>query len=236
MQVEIWSDFACPFCYIGKRRFEKALANFAHRDQVEVVYRSFELDRHAPLSVPHDVYDMLSSRYGMSRQEAIQMNENMRHQAAADGLDFQFGGLVLTNTFDAHRLRLFAETAGKGAAVSELLFRAYFTESKNISDHDTLADIAVETGLDREEVLSVLASDQFAEHVRAEEDEGTRLGIRGVPYYVINRKHAISGAQASGVYLNALQQIWEAQQPAPVADSASDEACLDGTCAVPSKP
>ena len=113
MQVEIWSDFACPFCYIGKRRFEKALADFAHRDHVEVVYRSFELDRHAPKHVPHDVYDMLSSRYGMSRQEAIAMNEKMRQQAVSEGIDFQFDGIVLTNTFDAHRLRLFAESKAR---------------------------------------------------------------------------------------------------------------------------
>lgn len=236
MQVEIWSDFACPFCYIGERRFEKALGDFAHRDHVEVVYRSFELDRHAPKHVPHDVYDMLSSRYGMSRQEAIAMNEKMRQQAVSEGIDFQFSGIVLTNTFDAHRLRLFAEQYDKGAAISELLFRAYFTESKNLSDHSTLADIAAATGLDREEALSVLASDQFAEQVRAEEEDGSRLGIRGVPYYLINRKHAVSGAQPSSVYLNALQQIWDAQQPSQAAESASDEACLDGTCAVPSKP
>ncbi|NQX63945.1 DsbA family oxidoreductase [Paenibacillus qinlingensis] len=236
MQVEIWSDFACPFCYIGKRRFEQALAEFEHRDQVQVVYRSFELDRHAPKSVPHDVYDMLSSRYGMSRQEAITMNEQMRRQAAADGLDFQFDSLVLTNTFDAHRLRLFAEQHGQGAAISELLFRAYFTESTNISDHDVLADIAAAVGIDREEALSVLASDQFAQSVRTEEENGSRMGIRGVPYYVINSKHAISGAQASGVYLNAMQQLWVAEQPAQVVETASDEACLDGTCVVPNKP
>jgi predicted DsbA family dithiol-disulfide isomerase len=235
MQVEIWSDFACPFCYIGKRRFEQALADFEHRDHVDVVYRSFELDRHAPKSVPHDVYDMLSSRYGMSRQEAINMNEQMRKQAAVEGLDFQFDGLVLTNTFDGHRLRLFAEKYGKGVAISELLFRAYFTESKNISDHSTLADIAGAAGLDREEALTVLASDQFAQLVRAEEEQGSRLGIRGVPYYLINGKHALSGAQPSGVYLNAMQQLWDADQPTPVAESASDEACLDGTCVVPDK-
>ncbi|OAS19717.1 DsbA family oxidoreductase [Paenibacillus oryzisoli] len=236
MQVEIWSDFACPFCYIGKRRFEQALAGFAHRDQVEVIYRSFELDRHAPTSVPHDVYDMLSSRYGMSRQEAIAMNEQMRQQAAADGLDFQFDSLVLTNTFDAHRLRLFAEQYGQGAAISELLFRAYFTESRNLSDHNILADIAAAVGIDRNEALSVLASDQFAQSVRNEEENGSRMGIRGVPYYVINGKHAISGAQASGVFLNALQQLWDAAPTRVATEAASDEACVDGTCAVPNKP
>lgn len=236
MQVEIWSDFACPFCFIGKRRFEQALAGFAHRDHVEVVYRSFELDRHAPKSVPHDVYDMLSSKYGMSRQEAIAMNEKMRQQAVSEGIDFQFSGIVLTNTFDAHRLRLFAENLGKGAAISELLFLAYFSESKNISDHNILADIAEVVGLDREDALSVLASDQFAQLVRAEEENGSRLGIRGVPYYVINGKHALSGAQPSGVYLNAMQQLWDAEQPPQVVESASEEACLDGTCVVPNKP
>lgn len=235
MQVEIWSDFACPFCYIGKRRFEKALADFAHHDRVKVIYRSFELDPNAPKHVPHDVFDMLSNKYGMSREEAIAMNQNLSQQAANEGLDFQFDDMVLTNTFDAHRLRHFAEKYGKSTAVSELLFQAYFSESKNLSNHNTLADLAAEAGLDREETLSMLAGEQFAENVREEEKDGSRLGIRGVPFYVINRKQALSGAQPSSVYLNALQQAWDAEQPLQVIESASDAACADGSCIITDK-
>ncbi|MBP3966638.1 DsbA family oxidoreductase [Paenibacillus lignilyticus] len=232
MQIEIWSDFACPFCYIGKRRFEKALAAFEHRDQVQVVYRSFELDPHSPKHVPHDVYDMLSGKYGMSRQEAIKMNQNLAQQAAADGLDFRFAGLVLTNTFDAHRLRHFAEKAGKAAEVSELLFRAYFSENKNVSDHETLADIAVAVGLDRNEALSMLAGEQFSDRVRAEEADGRSLGIRGVPYYIIDRKQTLSGAQQETMFLKALQQAWGDRQPLEGSDVDGDS-CIDGICAVP---
>ncbi|TXK84455.1 DsbA family oxidoreductase [Paenibacillus sp. N3.4] len=235
MQVEVWSDFACPFCYIGKRRFEKALAEFPYHERVKIIYRSFELDPNSPKHVPHDVYDMLSTRYGMSRQQAIDMNQNLTQQAAAEGLDFQFDGLVLTNTFDAHRLRHFAEEHGKGAIVSELLFHAYFSDSKNLSDLNTLADLAAEAGLDREEALSMLAGNQFTEEVRAEEEDGRHLGIRSVPFYVINRKHAVSGAQPSSVFLNALKKAWDDQQPLQIINSESEAACSDGSCKVEGK-
>lgn len=233
MQIEIWSDIACPFCYIGKRRFESALAEFPHRDQVNVVYKSFELDPNAPKQLPHDVYDMLSSKYGMSREQAIAMNKNLVQQAAEEGLDFQFDTLQLTNTFDAHRLQQFAKSRGKGAAVAELLFRAYFTDSKNVSDHSTLADLAAEADLDREEVLAMLASEQFIDEVREEEEDGSQLGIRGVPFYVLDRKLAVSGAQASSAFLGALNQAWEAHQPPlQVINSTNEGVCEDGSCVV----
>jgi predicted DsbA family dithiol-disulfide isomerase len=209
MEVEIWSDFACPFCYIGKRRFENALAKFPHRDRVEVVYRSFELDPQMPKQLPYDVYDMLSNKYGMSRQQAIAGNESLTKQAAADGLDFQFDGLVLANTFDAHRLRHFAEQHGKGLEISDLLYRAYFSENKALSDHDTLADIAAEAGLNREEAIAMLAGDQFSDLVRNEEAASQDLGIRGVPFYAIDRKFSLSGAQSEEVFSQALQQAWD---------------------------
>ncbi|MBB3110815.1 putative DsbA family dithiol-disulfide isomerase [Paenibacillus phyllosphaerae] len=232
MQVEVWSDVACPFCYIGKRRFETALQEFAHNENVEVVYRSFELDPNAPKQVPYDAHDMLSKKYGMSRQEAINMNQNVTQQAAAEGVTFNIDDMKLTNTFDAHRLSHFADQYGKRTAVTELLFRAYFTDSVNVSDHETLANLAAEAGLDREAALAMLASDQFTAQVRSEEEEGSRLGIRGVPFYVINRKYAVSGAQPGGVFLNALGQAWEDQQPLKVVDSANDAACTDGSCGI----
>ncbi|UVI27394.1 DsbA family oxidoreductase [Paenibacillus spongiae] len=228
MKVEIWADFACPFCYIGKRRFEQALSRLPFRDHVQVVYRSFELDPHAPKQVPYDVYDMLSKKFGMSRQQAITGNENLKSQAAAVGLEFHFEGLVLTNTFDAHRLRHYAKQHGKDLVISELLYRAYFNENKNVSDYDTLADLATEAGLNREDTLTMLFGTQFSELVRKEEADSRILGITGVPFYYIDRKFALSGAQSEEMFLSALQEAWNEQNRDDV--SSSSENCVDGTC------
>lgn len=238
MRVEVWSDYMCPFCYIGKRRFEKGLADFAHRGEVEVVYRSFELDPNSPKSVDHDVHQMLAVKYGMSREQAIANNKNVGRQAAEEGLAFNFDDMVLTNTFDAHRLSHFAGAHGKRSEVSELLFKAYFTDSRHLGDHEVLADIAAEAGLDRDAALAVLAGSQYADEVREEEEEGARLGIRGVPFYVIDRKYGVSGAQPAHVFLGALQQAWEeghsatAGVDASSGDSDNGDACEDGSCAV----
>jgi predicted DsbA family dithiol-disulfide isomerase len=208
MKVEIWSDFACPFCYIGKRRFEAALEQFANKDEVEVVYRSFELDPYMEKNVPYDVHDMLSAKYGMSREQAKALNDDVARQAKAVGLLYHFDTLILTNTFDAHRLTHFAAKYGKEGEVAEFLFKAYFTDSKHIGDPETLVKIAVEVGLDREEAASMLAGTQYTDEVRADEREAESLGIRGVPFYVINRKYAVSGAQPSEVFLEVLQKVW----------------------------
>ncbi|MFC4100651.1 DsbA family oxidoreductase [Paenibacillus xanthanilyticus] len=237
MRVEVWSDYMCPFCYIGKRRFEKGLADFAHREEVEVVYRSFELDPNSPKSVDHDVHQMLALKYGMSREQAIANNKNVGQQAAAEGLAFNFDDMVLTNTFDAHRLSHFAAAHGKRTEVSELLFKAYFTDSRHLGEHEVLADIAAEAGLNREAALAVLAGSQYAQEVRAEEEEGARLGIRGVPFYVIDRKFGVSGAQPAHVFLGALQQAWDEGQSAgnethASGDAGGGDACDDGSCAV----
>ncbi|MFD0672720.1 DsbA family oxidoreductase [Cohnella sp. GCM10027633] len=233
MRIEIWADVACPFCYLGKRRFENALARFPHRDQVEVVYRSFELDPGSAKSVPYDVYDMLSRKYGMSREQAIANNANLARQAAAEGIDFAFDDLKLTNTFDAHRLRHYAGEFGKSSELAEKLYRAYFTDGLNVSDHDTLAQLAVEAGLDREQTLQALAGDLYKDAVHQEEADARSLGIRGVPYYAIDRKLSVSGAQSEETFLRALQQAWD-ERPTH-ATAASDDAagtCDDGSCAI----
>ncbi|UJF34049.1 DsbA family oxidoreductase [Paenibacillus hexagrammi] len=208
MLVEIWSDVMCPFCYIGKRRFEAGLRQFAHQEQVEVVYRSFELDPGAPRESEVDVHGMLAAKYGMSREEAIAMNEQVGSQAAEEGLTYRFDTMVLTNTFDAHRLIRFAASSGKSAEVAELLFRAYFTESRHIGDYSVLASIAEEAGLDRQAAAAMLESGQYGDEVRADEKQGEKLGIRGVPFYVVNRKYGISGAQPSQVFLDVLEKAW----------------------------
>lgn len=239
MKIEIWSDFMCPFCYIGKRRFETALERFGNKDKVEIVYRSFELDPNARRDVDYDVYDMLASKYGMSRDEAKAMNDNVSKQAQDLGLTYRMDTMVLTNTFDSHRLTHLAARYGKMQEMAERLFHAYFTESRHIGDHQTLASLAAEIGLDPNEAAGMLASEEFTHEVRAEEQEAAKLGIRGVPFFVINRKYAVSGAQPSEVFLNALQQAWEEERPITdlqqSGNGSADEACADGIC-TPSSP
>ncbi|GGF99052.1 DsbA family oxidoreductase [Paenibacillus abyssi] len=238
MKVDIWSDFMCPFCYIGKRRFEAALERFSNKDDVEVVYRSFELDPNAKRDVDFDVHDMLASKYGMSRERAMSMNDDLTAQAQAVGLTYHFNTMILTNTFDAHRLAHFAAKHGKMTEMTERLLKAYFTESKHIGDHETLAALAEEVGLDKHEAAQMLAGDDYTKEVRADEQEAVNLGIRGVPFFVINNKYAVSGAQSSEVFLQALEKAWsEIKPPLTVLnesdDNAADAACVDGVCAAP---
>lgn len=238
MKVEVWSDFACPFCYIGKRRFQAALDRFAHKDKVEVVFRSFELDPNAPRDVDHDVHDMLASKYGMSREQAIAMNKNVGDQAKEADLDFQFDSLVLTNTFDAHRLSHLAARHGKMQEIAESLFQAYFTDSRHLGDRATLTALAEKAGLDPSEAAAALENGDYSEEVRVDEEDAARLGIRGVPFFVIDRKYAVSGAQQSDMFLGALQKAWEESQPLTVLNGSNGESeaagCTDDVCTPPS--
>lgn len=209
MKVEIWSDYICPFCYIGKRKFEAALEQFPHREHVEVVYRSFELDPNSERNVEFDIHDLLANKYGMSRDKAKEMSDNVGAQAKSVGLDYKFDTMIVTNTFDAHRLTHFAAKHGKMHEMAERLLKAYFTDSKHIGDRETLADLAEEIGLDRGEAAAALAGDEYAQQVRNDEREAGELGIRGVPFFVINRKYGISGAQPTEVFRNALNQAWD---------------------------
>jgi predicted DsbA family dithiol-disulfide isomerase len=234
MKVEIWSDIACPFCYIGKRRFEAALEQFSNKQDIEVIYRSFELDPNAKRDVNQDVHDMLASKYGMTRERAKAMNADVTRQAQTLGLTYNMDTMILTNTFDAHRLTHFAARYGLMREMTELLFKAYFTDAKHVGDHATLIALAAEVGLDAKEAAKVLASDQYTKEVHADQQEAVRLGIRGVPFFVINSKYAVSGAQPSEAFLDALQKAWDENKPLTIlnnADSRStDEACADGVC------
>jgi len=208
MKIEVWSDYLCPFCYIGKRKFENALVQFPHRDSVEVVFRSFELGPDAPRDPGISMDQILTSKYGMSLEQAKAANDNVASQAQTVGLTYHFDTMIPTNSFDAHRLTHYAAAQGKANEMQERLFQAYFTDSLHIGDRETLAQLGAETGLDRNEVSAMLASDQYAQDVRADEQEGSQLGIKGVPFFVINRKYAVSGAQPSEVFLEALQKAW----------------------------
>jgi predicted DsbA family dithiol-disulfide isomerase len=207
MNIEIWSDIACPFCIIGKRQLEAALAQYPQRDNVHVTWHSFELDPNAKLDFGMDIFDVLSHKYGMSREEAITNNDRLSMQAKSLGLDFNMNKLIPTNSFNAHRLTHLANTLGLGNEVHELLFKAYFTEGKKISDISTLTAIGIQAGIAEEKVKSLFATDAFAYEVRQDEQEAQNIGVRGVPFFLIDRKYAISGAQGTPAFLEALTKI-----------------------------
>lgn len=233
MKVEIWSDFVCPFCYIGKRKFEAALSQFPHKEQVVTEFRSFELDPNADSNAGVSTHEMLARKYGMTLEQAKASSDNLVQQAAVVGLDFSFEGTMETNTFDAHRLAQYGQSQGRGAETAERLFHAYFTENDNISSIERLVELAAEAGLDAASARAVLESEQYADVVRAQEEEGSRLGIRGVPFFVVDRKYAVSGAQSPAVFLDTLNKAWEEKYPTlvQVNEEQSDAACSDGFCA-----
>jgi len=237
MKVEIWSDYTCPFCYIGKSKFELALERFTHKEHIETVFRSFELDPGADPHSGQSTYSMLAARYGMSIEKAKQATLNVTEQAAAVGLTFHFEKAIATNTFDAHRAVHFAAEQGKDKELSDRLFKAYFTDGENIGDRDRLAALAAEVGLDPTQVAETLESSTYKESVRGEELKGSTLGIQGVPFYLIDDKYAISGAQSPEVFLDALNKAWSEKHPdlIQVNDGSTDALCKDGYC-VPNAP
>lgn len=234
MKIEVWSDFVCPFCYIGKRRLEEALASFPHRENVEVVSRSFELDPHAKKETPLSIHEIIAQKYGISVEEAKRANADIGKQAEALGLTFRFETMKPTNTFDAHRLAQYAKEKGKLDEVVERLFYAYFTESKRISDRNVLLELAEAAGLDRKEAEAVLDSERYAEHVRNEEAIAAQLGVRGVPFFVLNQKYAISGAQPVDVFRQALEKAWAEEQQSSSLQLLAEKGktCTDENCAI----
>jgi predicted DsbA family dithiol-disulfide isomerase len=208
MQVDIWSDVVCPWCYLGKRRFEQALDTFAQKDQVEVTYRSFELDPTIPKGVTTPTVQMLASKYGMSAQQADQAQRQMEQRATADGLVFRMADLQSGNTRDAHRLLQLAKARYRQHELMERLHSAYFTEQISIFDHASLSRLAVETGLDEDEVAAVLISNEFGSEVDAEEAMARDLGVTGVPFFVIDRRYGVSGAQPADTITQVLEKAW----------------------------
>ena len=208
IEVEIWSDIACPWCYVGKRRFERALERFELGRDVVVAWRAFELDPDAPRAKdPGPTYaERLASKYRTSVAHAQTMVDTMTAAAAAEGLDFRFDLVSPGNTFDAHRLQHFAAERGRGDAAKERLLRAYMTEGVAIGDRGSLASLAGELGLDAAEAAAMLESDLFVREVRADEDEAQRRGIRGVPFFLVAGRYAVSGAQSPEVLLSAMER------------------------------
>ncbi|MEA2146287.1 MAG: hypothetical protein QOG59_1874 [Solirubrobacteraceae bacterium] len=228
MDVEIWSDIACPWCYVGKRRFEAALAQFEHRDEVQVTWRSFELDPSAPREREGDRAARLAEKYGMTLEQARGAERQLTEVGAGEGLDFRFDIARSGLTFDAHRIVHLAEAHGLQDAMKERLLRAYFTEGELVGDHDTLVRLAADVGVPADAARATLASDRFADAVRADELTAQRLGITAVPTFVVDRALGASGAHPARELLDLLRQGWKSQ--APVSVVAGGEACGPDGC------
>jgi predicted DsbA family dithiol-disulfide isomerase len=230
--VEIWSDVVCPWCYIGKRRFEAALARFEHADEVQIQWRSFELDPNAPAHRPLSGPEHLAAKYGMTVADAQTRMERMNQMAAAEGLDFDLAHAQGGNTFDAHRvIHLgYSKDAQTGAATKEALLRSYFTDLQPIGEADVLIKAGIEAGLDSSEVSELLTTDRYAAEVRQEEADAAGLGCTGVPFFVFDRALAVSGAQDPETFLATLRRAWERSHPVVVTEQGN--VCRDDACPI----
>lgn len=216
MLVEIWSDLACPWCHLGRRRFEIALASFSHRGDVEVVWRAFELDPGAPAAYEGDRVERLARKYGSSREQAERAQRHIAEQGAEDGVEFRFDRVLDGNTFDAHRLTKLAAAHDLADRMNERLFRARFAEGTLLSDRAELVRLAADVGLPGDETAEVLAGDRFADQVRADEQLAAELGINAVPFFLADRTIGASGAHPPEVLGRLLERGWEARPSALV--------------------
>lgn len=207
MKVEIWSDVMCPFCYIGKKRFEKALNSLGIEEEVEVIYRSFLLDPDLETDPSMNVTEHLAKKKGVSFEEAQKMNDYVTGMAAEEGLTYDLGNAVVANSRNAHRLLHFAKSKGKQAAFKEALLRGYFEEGKNIDDLETLKELGKEVGFNADEIEKVFSSAEFTEEVIKDIQRAQQIGVQGVPFFVINEKFALSGAQPTDTFKQALQKV-----------------------------
>jgi predicted DsbA family dithiol-disulfide isomerase len=231
MKVEIWSDVVCPWCYIGKRRFESALSRFAHSDEVDVRWRSFELDPAAPRERSGSGVEHLAAKYRVSRTQAQAMQDRVTEVAVLEGLDFRFDIARPGNSFDAHRVLHLGAERGCQDAAKERLMAAYFSEGEPIGDVGTLIRLAGEAGLDEGEVGDTLAGDAYAQAVRADETQARRFGISGVPFFVIDGAYGVSGAQPAELLLEVLDEARASSHQRSAGSAASGASCDDGTCA-----
>lgn len=235
MKVDIFSDVACPWCYIGKRRFESALDSFEGKDQVEITWHSYQLDPTAPQVSDVKMNDLLAKKYGMSVQQAAAANNRVSTLAAGEGLDYHLENTKYGNTFDAHRLLHLAGERGVQGEVKERFFRAYFSEGEALGDIETLVRLVSEVGIDPEEARAVLAGNEYADAVREDIEEAREIGIQGVPFFILDEKYGISGAQSTELFKQALDQVWAESHPkskiTTIAGDA-DAACEGDSCAI----
>ena len=213
MKVKIWSDVRCPFCYIGKKKFEAALAKFPQQEQVEIEWKSYQLDPHLKTDPNLSTLEYFMQTKGVSEEQARQMFQGATNMAAEVGLNFKLETSVTANSFMAHRLIQMAKSTVLGNEIEEALFKAHFEDAKNIDDAEVLLEVATSIGMDADEVKTMLESDDFAYDVKQDEMEARNIGVRGVPFFVFDDKYAISGAQPSETFLQTLEKAWEESKP-----------------------
>lgn len=232
LKIQIWSDVMCPFCYIGKRRIEGALAKFEHKDKVTIEWKSFQLDASFKASPDDNVVDHLAIKYGKDKAWAQQMVDNMTQNAKNSGLDFHFEKAILANSHNAHRLLHLAKKYNLGNELKEQLLKAYLTEGKDVNDLDVLSRLGQEVGLDKATVEEVLHSEAYADAVKKDILEAQQIGVQGVPFFVFDNKYAISGAQPEEMFLQALKQTWAEgnfESKGTVINSTEGDSCgIDG--------
>ena len=229
MKIEIWSDVMCPFCYIGKKHFEQALEKIPYKDNIQVEWKSFQLDQDLSKDEPIDIMTYLTERKGITSEQIAGMNARLNEMGAEAGIKFNQDQAKVINTSDAHRLIHFAQTKGKANEAEEALFKAYFTDGKNVANYDTLAEIGEEIGLNKAEVQAMLDSDAFVFDVASDVLDARNIGVSGVPFFVIDRKYALSGAQPVAYFESALTQAYEKDHlnnPSTEGDSCN----IDGNC------
>lgn len=215
MKLELWSDIACPFCFIGKRHLEQALESFPHADAVDISWRSFQLAPGMPREVAGSQLEHLARKYGLSEEEAREAQQGVVAMAAASGLELDLDRVRLVNTFDAHRLMQYAGERGHGGALAEQLFAGYFVDGESLADHPTLTRLAVASGLDAEGATAVLGDTAaYADAVRADAATAQQLGLRGVPAFILDRRLGLTGAQPPEVILQGLQRAWDLRDAA----------------------
>ena len=230
MKVDIWSDIVCPFCYIGKRKFEQALQQFDGKENVTVEWRSFQLDPAMEYVAGQSVHEYLGKRKGGTTADGKQMNDNMAAIAKEVGLEYDFENAIINNTLDAHRLLHLSKKAGLQNEMKESLFAAYYTQGKNIGDLDTLIELGTEVGLDAAEIRTTLESNLYANEVEQDQMVAQQIGATGVPFFVFDNKYAVSGAQPAEVFKQVMDKIKEEQKPTVVRNEGEGCCTAEGVC------
>ena len=234
MKIEIWSDVMCPFCYIGKRHFEEALSKFSDKERIDIEWKSFQLDPTMPDVVEESQEDYLVKRKGMSRDQIQGMLQNVTAMGKEAGLDFNFDQSIMVNSQKAHQLIQFAKSKGLGNEIEERLFQAYFTEGKNVADQTTLTELGKEIGLDENELQVAFNDDKYLYQMKQDIQEAQNIGVRGVPFFVFDRKYGVSGAQPTEAFLETLNKSfgeWREKNPKTILDISKGQSCdINGNC------
>lgn len=234
MKIEIWSDVMCPFCYIGKRNLETALERFAHKDHIEIIWKSYQLDPSFPEAVKENYQEYLVKRKGMTAEQVKGMLDNVSQSAKQVGLDYHLDQSIIVNSLNAHKLIQYAKTKGFGNQIEERLFLAFFTEGKNIADLDTLTQLGKDIGLDESVIETAFTDEKYASLVKQDIQEAQQIGVQGVPFFVLDRKYAVSGAQPPQAFLESLEKAfteWRQLNPVTKLEVTQGKSCSpDGAC------